>query len=154
MKKIKNGDIVGRKSYNKDVFFIVKNNKDEHNVVLEGIFERIIANSDINDLELINKGEIQKRQEIVEKKIKNEENRLDVISLPGKILHLDGDKRYSEKSSKYYQKMGIRAIVKNIPENKQPYMVYNLLELYRPDILVITGHDRNDKKRARILWYL
>ena len=151
MKKIKNGDIVGRKSYNKDVFFIVKNNKDAHNVILEGVFERIIANSDINDLEVINKGEIQKKQEIIEKKIKKEENRIENISLPGKILHLDGDKRYSEKSSKYYQKMGIRAIVKNIPENKQPYMVYNLLELYRPDILVITGHDRNDKKRARIL---
>lgn len=68
-----------------------------------------------------------------------------------KLISADGDRRYSEKSSKYYQKMGIRAIVKNIPENKQPYMVYNLLELYRPDILVITGHDRNDKKRARIL---
>ena len=151
VKKIKNGDIVGRKSYNKDVFFIVKNNKDEHNVILEGVFERIIANSDLNDLELINKGEIQKKQEVIEKKIKKEENRLDDISLPGKILHLDGDKRYSEKSGKYYQKMGIRAIVKNISENKQPYIVYNLLELYRPDILVITGHDRNDKKRERIL---
>lgn len=91
MKKIKNGDIVGRKSYNKDVFFIVKNNKDEHKIILEGVFERIIADSDINDLELISKNEILKKQEIVEKKIKKEENRLEDISLPGKILHLDGD---------------------------------------------------------------
>ena len=146
MKKIKKGDIVGRKSYNKDVFFIVKNDKDEHNVILEGFFERIIADSDINDLELMNKNEIQKKQEKIERKIKKEENRLEDISLPGKILHLDGDKRYSEKSSKYYQKMGIRAIVKNIPENKQPYFVYNLLEFYNPDILVITGHDGMIKK--------
>lgn len=59
----------------------------------------------------------------------------------GKILHLDGDKRYSEKSSNYYKNMGITAIVKNIPENKQPKVVYNLLTYYKPDILVITGHD-------------
>ena len=64
----------------------------------------------------------------------------------GKILHLDGDKRYSEKSAKYYKKMGLNAIVKNIPEYKQPRLVYNLLLYYKPDILVITGHDSMIKK--------
>ena len=59
----------------------------------------------------------------------------------GKILHLDGDRKYSEKSLKYYQKMGLKAIVKNIPENRQPKLVYNLLNFYKPDVLVITGHD-------------
>ena len=49
MKKIKKGDIVGRISYNKDVFFIVKDIKDKKNVLLEGLFERIIADSNIND---------------------------------------------------------------------------------------------------------
>ena len=42
--------------------------------------------------------------------------------------------------------MGLQAIVKNIPENRQPKLVYNLLKYYNPDILVITGHDRNDSK--------
>ena len=42
--------------------------------------------------------------------------------------------------------MGINAIVKNIPENKQPRVVYNLLKTYKPDILVITGHDGMLKK--------
>ena len=37
--------------------------------------------------------------------------------------------------------MRINAIVKNIPENRQPKVVYNLLKMYKPDILVITGHD-------------
>ena len=37
--------------------------------------------------------------------------------------------------------MGLKAIVKNIPENRQPSLVYNLLMYYNPDILVITGHD-------------
>ena len=46
----------------------------------------------------------------------------------------------------YYKKMGLRAIVKNIPENRQPKVVYNLLKNYKPDILVITGHDGMIKK--------
>ena len=31
--------------------------------------------------------------------------------------------------------------MKNISENRQPKVVYNLLKMYKPDILVITGHD-------------
>ena len=57
-----------------------------------------------------------------------------------------GDRRYSEKSAKYYKKMGLNAVVKNIPESKQPIMVRQLLEKYNPDILVITGHDAMLKK--------
>ena len=37
--------------------------------------------------------------------------------------------------------MGLNAVVKNIPEYKQPRVVYKLLKLYQPDILIITGHD-------------
>lgn len=59
----------------------------------------------------------------------------------GTILHLDGDKKYSEKSAKYYKSMGLNAIVKNVPEKKQPMVVQNLIRFYKPDILVITGHD-------------
>ena len=61
--------------------------------------------------------------------------------ITGKILHLDGDRRYSQKSYNYYKKMGLNAIVKNIPEYKQPRVVYKLLKIYQPDILIITGHD-------------
>ena len=64
----------------------------------------------------------------------------------GKILHLDGDRKYSEKAKKYYQKTGLMAIVKNIPEYKQPRLVYSLLLYYKPDILVVTGHDGMIKK--------
>ena len=41
------------------------------------------------------------------------------------ILHLDGDKRYTQKSEKYYKKLGLRAIVKNIPEYRQPQVIRN-----------------------------
>ena len=66
--------------------------------------------------------------------------------ITGKILHLDGDRRYSNKSLRYYQKIGLTAIVKNIPEFKQPKLVYNLLSSYKPDILIVTGHDGMIKK--------
>ena len=56
----------------------------------------------------------------------------------GKILHLDGDRKYTDKSYKYYRKMGLDAVVKYIPENKQPVFIKQLLEKYKPDILVIT----------------
>ena len=77
---------------------------------------------------------MKKETTILSSRLKNE------IST-GKILHLDGDIKYSEKSRRYYQKVGLKAIVKNIPESKQPKVVYNLLKYYNPDILVITGHD-------------
>ena len=146
MRKIKKGDIVGRISYNKDIIFIVKDIKNKNNVILEGIFERIIADSNIYDLELIDKKEVDVREALKEYELDRKENRLGQYSINGRILHLDGDKRYSEKSYKYYQKMGITAIVKNVPENRQPKVVYNLLKMYKPDILVITGHDGMLKK--------
>ena len=49
MNKIKKGDIVGRISYNKDIIFIVEDIRDKSNVILKGAFERIIADSDINE---------------------------------------------------------------------------------------------------------
>lgn len=59
----------------------------------------------------------------------------------GFILHLDGDRKYSIKAYRYYQKNGLNAVVKNISESKQPKVVYRLLEHYQPDIVIITGHD-------------
>ena len=138
MKKIKKGDIVGRISYNKDIIFIVKDIRNKNNVILEGIFERIIADSSIYDLELIDKKEVNIKEAIREYELKKQENRLGEQHINGKILHLDGDKRYSEKSIMYYRKMGLNAIVKNIPENKQSKVVYRLLTVYNPEILVIT----------------
>ncbi len=59
----------------------------------------------------------------------------------GKVLHLDGDSRYTQKSIRYYREIGINAVVKNVQESRQPMVVRNLLEKYKPDVLVITGHD-------------
>lgn len=158
MEKIKKWDIVGRKSYNKDIFFVVnKIIKLENNktiVLLKGLNIRIQADSDIEDLELIDKREIEESEKKLENRFKerlqkyekqNEKldwlKRSNKVVYTGKILHLDGDKRYSDKSRMFYRKMGLRAVVKNIPENKQAAVVSSLIERYKPDIAVITGHD-------------
>ena len=73
------------------------------------------------------------------------------IIYTGKILHLDGDKKYSEKSYRYYKHLGLQAIVKNIPENQQYTMVTGLLTKYKPDILIVTGHDGMIRKRCSLL---
>ena len=170
MKKFKKGDIVGRKSYNKDVIFeitnIIKVNKNDKIYILKGITHRIEADCEEKDLELIDKRiasqkEIKIDDEILEKiqnylKHRNEDRVLGVINenkkinkskiYTGKILHLDGDRKYSEKSLKYYKSLGFNAIVKNVPEYKQPKVVVDLLNRYNPDILIITGHDGMIKK--------
>lgn len=162
MNYIKKGDIVGRKSYNKDNIFTVKNiirTKRNDVAILKGVTKRIEVDSNIDDLEIIEKkdikknfaeldNELQKRIEKINREDDNyrigiftKDNRAQEKIITGKILHLDGDRKYSEKSCRYYRKIGLNAVVKNIPEYKQPRVVYNLLEIYNPDILVITGHD-------------
>lgn len=116
-----------------------------------------MADAPIEDLQIVSKEEIIRREKELEikiiRKVEKErirkENRRKEIVYTGRILHLDGDKKYSEKSIMYYKKIGLNAIVKNIPENKQPRVVYRLLTIYNPDILVITGHDGMIKNGAR-----
>ena len=70
-------------------------------------------------------------------------NRSMAKTMVGKILHVDGDVRYSQKAIAYYKKIGLtNAIVKNISERRQQYIIKDLILKYRPDMLVITGHDR------------
>ncbi len=164
MSKIKKGDIVARKSYGKDIIFVVKNilnTKKEKIVLLKGMVDRIEADSYLEDLEKVDKQMINEKMEALHDRMNHKigikkENRsindyrIGILTpsyqnkekiVTGKILHLDGDKKYSQKSYYYYKKIGLNAVVKNIPEYKQPRVVYSLLQIYRPDILVITGHD-------------
>ena len=157
--KIKKGDIVGRKSYGKDVFFIVDNilktRLGNEFAILKGLNIRIMADSPVEDLEIISRKDVLNSIRLsdinLEERIKKNEyniiNRLKRQKIyTGKILHLDGDRKYSEKSARYYSKIGLNAVVKNIIENKQPKVVIPLLNKYNPDILIITGHDAMLKK--------
>jgi len=62
------------------------------------------------------------------------------------ILHLDGDKKYAKRALNFYNNLNLKAIVENIQEKYQPYEVISLLENYRPNILISTGHDKMYKK--------
>ena len=74
------------------------------------------------------------------------EEKRTIIERTGIILHLDGDKKYAEKSAKQYKQLGLHAIVKNISEEKQPQIIKSLLSKYMPDIVIITGHDKMIRK--------
>lgn len=169
MEKIRKGTIVSRNSYNNDILFIVKKiiklSNGKKIVLLKGLTERIEADSYIEDLSLVKKEMIEnnlrsfdtKLEERIsinkiinskEKSLIKKDHRNTEKIITGKILHLDGDRKYSQKSLRYYREMGLNAIVKNIHESKQPKVVYNLLKYYSPDILVITGHDGMIKKES------
>jgi spore coat assembly protein len=151
---IKKGDVVGRKSYGNDILFVVekviRTGNDKSYAILKGLTIRIVADSPLEDLDIINKDIIDEQIASLEKRLQDRVrkgsagmNRLTrrATVYTGKILHLDGDRKYSDKSAKYYKELGLNAVVKNIPEAKQSAMVRDLLERYKPDILVITGHD-------------
>lgn len=144
---MKKGDIVARKSYGKDIIFkidrIIKLKNGDSYCILKGVTVRIEADAPIGDIELVDQARIvnieKKNEEILKKRIaENRKYNRNYSVKTGTILHLDGDRKYSEKSARYYKKMGLNAIVKNIPENRQATMVRTLLEKYNPDILVIT----------------
>lgn len=172
---MKKGDIVARKSYNKDIIFVVdkiiKNSKGNNIAILSGLVIRIKVDAPIDDLVLVSKEEKDKEINRLDERIQNRVNSVKKIKnykkiskrefkrnnvYIGKILHLDGDRRYSEKSIKYYRELGLNAVVKNIAENQQPYVVRRLLERYKPDILIVTGdnyfYDRNLKQVILGFW--
>ena len=129
------GDYVTRKSYNHDTVFKVINIKDDV-VFLKGVYVRLCADSLLSDLEKVTDSEDDFKVEISKK-----ETRDDFFYLPGKILHIDGDNEYLEKCLKYYKHIGVYAIGKKIKEEDMYEQVGLLLKEYKPDILIITGHD-------------
>ena len=149
--EIKKGDIVGRISYGKDILFyvdrIIKAKSGKKYAILRGVQFRIEADAELEDLEKIDREEIEVEKRGIETKIKTRiaKSTKEIFSKKFRnqetnalILHLDGDKRYAAKSAKYYNSIGLNSIVKNIPENRQPQMIGNLIEKYKPDIVVIT----------------
>ena len=155
MDKIKKGSIVTRNSYGNDVIFYVKEIIRSRNLnpiaILKGVTLRIEASSPLDDLRIVNDNIVDKQIEefernmetkvsyIVERyNIKDTTRKVAINNKKGLILHLDGDKRYAEKSARVYQKFKLKAVVKNIKENRQPHEIMSLLNKYNPEILVIT----------------
>ena len=136
------GDYVTRKSYNHDTVFKVLNITDDK-VYLKGVYVRLCADSTLDDL--------KKTEEIPDDfkaEIKQEQNRDEYFYLPGKILHIDGDSEYLEKCLKFYKENGVYAVGKKISEEEIPKQIITLLEEFKPDIVIITGHDAYYKKKG------
>ena len=172
--EFKVGDIVARKSYNYDVLFKIIKIHSDGVVDLVGITTRILADAESYDLRLISKQELDQRLKAVStnrrtrmdrsykniksrgvansyRDIKQNFNNLyqreKTYKKPGTVLHLDADKDYCIECKEIYKKMGIKANIFNIDEREQYRQVVNLLQRYKPEILVLTGHDAFIRRR-------
>jgi spore coat assemly protein len=158
--EFKEGDLVGRKSYNSDILFKIKK-INETNAVLKGLDFRLLADAPLEDLaapsaerikeykEKTKKMEsrclehIFKRRSLDKEKMRSNSNSFenDFIEMPGKVLHIDGDREYLSECLRAYATLGISARGEFLVESEQPRGVVPLLEKYQPDLLVLTGHD-------------
>jgi spore coat assembly protein len=167
MGEFKVGDVVVRKSYGGDVYFkIVQINRrqdGEEIYMLKGTNLRLLADSSASDLERPSLDRINNNDEIFNKKVKSLMKKVLMqrkvqtpgvrLAVPiksteassfgraGKVLHIDGDGEYMGICMKGYKQLGIEAVGHNVSEAQQPSMITGFLKEYRPDILVLTGHD-------------
>ncbi len=148
------GDYVTRKSYNNDILFIIVNICN--NIAdLKGVDVRLYADSSLDDLELassdvISLNDKNDRDDALKIKDMFSLDRGEYFYLPGRILQLDGDSFYLKRCIDFYKNLHLEAYGVNLNENDFEKEVINCLEKYKPDILVITGHDsfkRNKDKK-------
>ena len=145
------GDLVTRISHNNDTVFKIIDIKDNI-AILKGVNIRLIADSNINDL-----NPVKKDEEDLTKDDRNlidgmgefvNLNRDEYFYLPGKILHIDGDCEYLERCINLYKKFNVMAYGICIKEGEMSSKIKEHLEEIKPDILVITGHDAYYKKKG------
>lgn len=144
---LKIGDLVTRNSYGNDVVFSIIGIED-NKYILKGTNIRLIADSPLSDLKKYqNESEEEERDFLAKISEPIPLNREEYFYLPGKILHIDSDEDYLNRCLDYYKKvniwaMGIKENEKDIPQN-----IIKLLTEYKPNIVVITGHDAHYKKK-------
>lgn len=168
-------DIVGRLSHNCDILFRVIDIVEDQGkkvAILYGEDLRLIADAPYEDLLLINQSERQKKTAAVKSleeqsfelfrqdvELLKQKQEYDVsggyskpynyFQLPGKVLHIDGDPNYLKKCLTLYEKIGIPVYGIHCNEKEMPNRVGQLIDYYRPDILVITGHDAYSKTKGK-----
>lgn len=143
------GNLVTRKSYENDVVFkIYKIDGDV--AYLKGINVRLCADSKIEDLVLVNNIESDDDRFFYEKMraIRNFE-RSDYFYIPGKILHVDGDKEYLNRCLSFYKDANVLAYGVYSKENDISNNIEKYLKDINPDIVVITGHDSKIKENSK-----
>lgn len=142
---IRVGDLVTRSSYNNDIVFKVIDMQGD-NCILYGVCIRLSADSPVRDLNLYN-NDIVDDDFVPEFDDYKTLDRNEYFYLPGKVLHIDGDKDFLNKSMNFYIKNKIKAYGVYSAESDLPDNIYNYLEKYNPDIVVMTGHDALFRKR-------
>lgn len=140
------GDLVTRNSYGNDIIFEIKKIEDDI-YYLTGVSVRLCADAEKADLKKHNE-EVKEDLEFLERIKTIDLERSDYFYLPGKILHIDGDQEYLNRSLKYYQEIGIWAVGILESEENIEHRIRELLEEYHPNIVVITGHDAYYKKKG------
>ncbi|AZU59846.1 sporulation peptidase YabG [Neobacillus mesonae] len=173
---IKINDIVGRRSYNCDLLFRVIDIQvinGQKVAFLYGEDFRLCADAPYDDLMAINSN---MRQKLSKEYRTLEEQSLQLFTqdvtllrerqeyeatggyvkpssyfqIPGKVLHLDGDPAYLKKCMTLYEKVGVPVLGIHCNEKEMPTKISSLIDYYRPDILVITGHDAYSKAKGKI----
>ncbi len=139
------GDIVTRNSYNNDTIFKIVS-IDGALIYLKGVNVRLYADSPASDLKLVDKNETDLESEDDEVLIERSNDILNLdrssyFYLPGKILHIDGDKEYLDRCMKFYKKMKVKAYGVVEKEEVVANEIENYLQKLQPDIVIITGHD-------------
>jgi len=168
-------DIVGRRSYNCDILFRVIDiieKEGQQIAYLYGEHIRLAADAPYEDLVLMGQSERQKltneyrskeeqslelfRQDVSLLKQRQEYHatggyakQSSFFQMPGKVLHLDGDPTYLKKCLALYEKLGIPVYGIHCDEKEMPEKIAGLLDYYRPDILVVTGHDAYSKSKGK-----
>lgn len=143
------GDLVTRISHNNDVVFKIYKIIDEV-AYLKGINVRLCADSYLDDLILVDNREDNEEQIFYDKleKIRNFQ-RNDYFYIPGKILHVDGDREYLNRCLEYYKKANVLAFGVFSSEEEMAKNIQKYLDDIKPDIVVITGHDSQIKRNSK-----
>lgn len=139
------GDYVTRNSYNNDIVFKIIDIKNNI-YYLKGVSVRLYADSEKEDLVIC---DYLEEDDVFRPSIDEYRNldRNEYFYLPGRILHLDGDRDYLDKCMKFYKKNKIMAYGLYYKEEEMGNNMDYLLKKYNPDILVLTGHDSFSRNR-------
>ena len=130
----KSGDLVTRISHDNDVVFKIEKITDDV-AYLKGVNVRLCADSNISDLVLVETKNNEDDKRFYEKleTIRNFE-RSDYFYIPGKILHVDGDREYLNRCLEFYKKANVLAYGVFSPENQMAENIVKYLEDINPDI--------------------
>ena len=141
-------DLVTRNSYGNDVIFKIID-IDGDIASLKGVNIRLVADSKLDDLKKEEKSDTDDEKEFLNRiDTKLNLDRNDYFYLPGKILHIDSDNDYLKRCTDYYKKLNVWAKTINEKEENIPINIKNWLNEYKPNIVVITGHDAYYKKKG------